>query len=621
MIKNLSFRMKLILLVVSALLGLGTIYVVALQSLNQQQNATNQLEGLNEQSTRLDSLTVKALRLRVDVFQLNDDNIARVQEDLQAALEQLASEGLEEQSSDQGLPGFLNQYRNYLVATAAYIEQAQWLGLTLDTGFNAQVREQGNQVSNDVGFLSFVQEQIEQIRSQEVIYLSRPTAQSYEQLLASFETYVSFLTDYGLESRFTEQNNAYRDTLNEHRQGSSQLEENQAAMSAALDAMDAQQLQVRTDLDQRINQARSSADASAIRAQSLLALVSLGIGVFMLLIVTGITRNVGQTLKRIITDLNKVKEGDLSARLSVNQKRNDEFDQLSSQVNASTEGLGALVKAVSTSARSSAQKMQELIGETRSLESSNEQINDQGQNVAASTEEISATLSDVAETTRTLSEQVRQTQQSARTGSQILNQAVNSLGETSQMVSQIDVKLNELNDRSTDIDNIVEMINGLAEQTNLLALNAAIESARAGDAGRGFSVVADEVRKLAEQTVDATSRIDAIVSDIQGFTRQAVEVTESGRHHLEAVEKNSADAVQAMQAIENDAQEGVAAADQMAHAIEEVDKAASGISRDMESVASHLRNDNQALKRVRAQVEEVSKRLEELDSQTQRFRT
>lgn len=618
MIKNISFRMKLMLLVVNALLGLAILYVVALQSLNQQQGATNQLERLNQQSMHLDAYTLEALRLRIGVFQLNDDNILTVREDLQASLANLSTENSDSQT---GLTGFLNQYRNYLQATAAYIEQAQWLGLTLDSGFNARVREEGNRINDEVGFLSFVQEQIEQIRSEEVVYLTRPSAQRFEQLQASFDSYIAALDEYGLAERFTEQNNAYRDVLDEHRQGSSQLEANQASMSAALEAMDAQQLQVRTELDQRISQARRRADSSVTRAQTLLALVSLGVGLFVLIIVVGTTRNVSQMLKRIISDLNKVKDGDLSARLSVNQKRNDEFDQLSSQVNASTEGLGALVKAVSTSARSSTQKMQALIGETRSLESSNEQINDQGQSVATSTEEISATLSGVAETTRTLSEQVRQTQQSARTGSQILHQAVNSLGATSQMVAQIEVKLNELNDRSTDIDNIVEMINGLAEQTNLLALNAAIESARAGDAGRGFSVVADEVRKLAEQTVDATSRIATIVSDIQGFTRQAVEVTDSGRHHLESVEKNSADAVQAMQAIENDAQQGVAAADQMAHAIVEVDKAASGISRDMESVASHLRNDNQALKRVRAQVEDVSKRLEELDQQTQRFRT
>lgn len=620
MIKNLSFRMKLALLVVSALLGLAVLYVVALQSLNQQQGSTEQLERLNQESTRLDAYTLSALRMRVRVYRLDDDTVSAVQEDLQSALGQM-DERADTGTDDLGLGAFVDQYHAYLEATLAYVNQAQVLGLTLDSGLNGQVRQQGDQVSEDVGFLSFVQEQIELIRNNEVIYLSKPSADSYQQLRNSIDEYISFLSDYSLQDRFAELNSAYIDIVSEHRQGSSQLEDVQAAMSTALDAMDTQQRQVRSELDRRIEAARGHAESSATRARTLLLLVSLGIAVFMLAVVFGITRNVRQLLKHIISDLNKVKEGDLSARLSVNHKRNDEFDQLSEQVNASTEGLGALVQEVSESARSSTRMMQELIGEARSLAQSNEQINNQGQSVAASTEEISATLTDVADTTRTLSGQVRQTLQSARTGSETLHQAVSSLQETGQVVAQIDAKLNELNNRSTDIDNIVEMINGLAEQTNLLALNAAIESARAGDAGRGFSVVADEVRKLAEQTVDATSRIDAIVTEIQGFTRQAVEVTETGRHHLESVEQHSEAAVQAMQAIENDAQEGVAAADQMAHAIEEVEKAAQGISRDMESVASHLRNDNQSLQRVRAKVEDVSQRLEELDRQTSRFRT
>jgi PAS domain S-box-containing protein len=61
------------------------------------------------------------------------------------------------------------------------------------------------------------------------------------------------------------------------------------------------------------------------------------------------------------------------------------------------------------------------------------------------------------------------------------------------------------------IATVVGVIKGIADQTNLLALNAAIEAARAGEVGRGFSVVADEVRKLAENTRQATHKIQTML--------------------------------------------------------------------------------------------------------------
>ena len=120
--------------------------------------------------------------------------------------------------------------------------------------------------------------------------------------------------------------------------------------------------------------------------------------------------------------------------------------------------------------------------------------------------------------------------------------------------------------------------------------------------------------------MDATSRINTIVGDIQGFTRKAIGVAETGRQHLVQVESNSENAEKAVQTIEQDARQGASAADQMLHSIEEVDKATSQISRDMEAVASRLHDDSEALRRVRRQVSDVSSQLTELDQHAGRFR-
>jgi len=70
------------------------------------------------------------------------------------------------------------------------------------------------------------------------------------------------------------------------------------------------------------------------------------------------------------------------------------------------------------------------------------------------------------------------------------------------------------------IDGIANSIAKVSDQTNLLALNATIESARAGDAGRGFSVVASEVKTLAQSSARLSTEIAQLIAEMQGAMRK-----------------------------------------------------------------------------------------------------
>ena len=154
------------------------------------------------------------------------------------------------------------------------------------------------------------------------------------------------------------------------------------------------------------------------------------------------------------------------------------------------------------------------------------------QQQAASVEQSAAALALVAQS-------VCETATSARDAQRAIAATHQEASEGGDVVNRAVVAMADIERSSSEISQIVGLIDGIAFQTNLLALNAGVEAARAGDAGKGFAVVANEVRALAQRSADAAKDIKALItSSGEQVGSGAALVSETGellRHIVERV--------------------------------------------------------------------------------------
>lgn len=157
------------------------------------------------------------------------------------------------------------------------------------------------------------------------------------------------------------------------------------------------------------------------------------------------------------------------------------------------------------------------------VRSASDDLSQRTEQQAAGTEETAAAMDEI--TTG-----VRATAGGANRANAIVAAARKDTEQSGEVVRRAVDAMGAIERSSSEISEIIGVIDGIAFQTNLLALNAGVEAARAGDAGKGFAVVASEVRALAQRSADAAKDVkDRIQASTTQVGMGVDLVSETGR--------------------------------------------------------------------------------------------
>lgn len=138
---------------------------------------------------------------------------------------------------------------------------------------------------------------------------------------------------------------------------------------------------------------------------------------------------------------------------------------------------------------------------------------------ATAVEELNASIDAVTEQTRENDENSHKAEKIA-----ITTKKSAEVGNA-QMQNMLDA-MNEINKASSDIANIIKVIEDISFQTNILSLNAAVEAARAGEHGKGFAVVAEEVRNLASRSRQSAEETSVLIKKSLVKAEQGTKIAE-----------------------------------------------------------------------------------------------
>jgi methyl-accepting chemotaxis protein len=612
-----SWKQKLKIVIVITLLGLILVTGSGYMGLSSVSKSFLQQKAATEYDTKSITLAGKLLQLKLASQNLTTKNSDRFSTDLQA-LKSLAfdMQAMANNLNYQRLNSFSARLSELVGAYAdgnkVILDGRSIIGFSPNEGklknlYNAQKKLE------DISFSMIEDDVINMITGQKgyLITKSKADKQKLETGLTNLEATIIDMgwEDIEIGQSIAVYRNAYDKIKNLIDKESTIASELQPVLTELNDIVQQQQKFLN---DTVIKQVIAQADSTQQTAMNIMLIAAIIVGIIILISLGAIARELNNQLKLMQNFLKQVAEGNFSKRLETNDNKNDEFTQLKKASNLMVHDISNMIAQVLDGNDSLLEIRKHLRNSVKQLAGTSEEVDQKTQQSTDATRQISVAVTNVAERSVHVSETVKSASDNTITGNIVINDCVSSMGHIAELISEANQEVVELGLASEKMVGIIDVINGLADQTNLLALNAAIESARAGEAGRGFSVVADEVRALAQKTVNATRSIDNIIQDFTNQSKKIAELMNQGITLTSSGEENANNAKGSFDAIQSSIKEIATEMDQVVVAVEEI----SYNTNDIATQVGDICEQGETTKKIRQELEGYS---HELSGQTKKI--
>jgi methyl-accepting chemotaxis protein len=301
---------------------------------------------------------------------------------------------------------------------------------------------------------------------------------------------------------------------------------------------------------------------------------------------------------------------DINERIEKLQRAADESAssilQMGSAVDEVARNTGTLHEGVESTTSS----VHEMGASIRQVAESAEQVQRIAEGTASSMTEMDRSVQEVNGHAREAAEMTEKVTAGADSGSRAVAETIADIELIRQRTSEARGVLDRLVARIGEIGGILGSIGEINDETNLLSLNAAIIAAQAGEQGKAFLVVANHVKTLAKRTASSTKDIESLIDDVQRESADAVTAMNSGMDAIETGVQRSQTAGHALGVIQESARTAYQRVEGIAKATGEQSRSSALVAKAAQDTSSQVQQISAAMLEQSKVSEEMLKRAE-----------